>query len=299
MKKKKYKSLEQVKSSYGRKFVLIWEIGLVIFIIIPILSTILYSLSDITTTNEGLKFELVGFRFYNEALNVDPDYLTKLTTSLSTLLYSVPSILVISLVIAIILNREFKGRLFFRAMYFLPVIIATGVVIELIMRCTNPSLAGEAGVAQNQKSDMIDVTEILSWINLEGTFAKYFQMAISQIFNLVWKSGVQIVLFIAGMQAIPDSLYEVSRVEGATKWEEFWFITIPMLSRIIVLVTVFTMVELINDKTNAVMSYIYTLMSTLQYSLSSAMLWIYFAISGIFIALVMGLFTKFCVKRWE
>jgi ABC-type sugar transport system permease subunit len=184
-------------------------------------------------------------------------------------------------------------------MYFLPVIIATGVVIELIMRCTNPSLAGEAGVAQNQKSDMIDVTEILSWINLEGTFAKYFQMAISQIFNLVWKSGVQIVLFIAGMQAIPDSLYEVSRVEGATKWEEFWFITIPMLSRIIVLVTVFTMVELINDKTNAVMSYIYTLMSTLQYSLSSAMLWIYFAISGIFIALVMGLFTKFCVKRWE
>lgn len=99
--------------------------------------------------------------------------------------YSVPSILVISLVIAIILNRQFVGRTFFRTMYFLPVIIATGVVMELIMRCTSPSLGGAAGVDPNQKNEMINAAEIMSWLNLSGGFVTYFQKAINGIFSLV------------------------------------------------------------------------------------------------------------------
>lgn len=297
--KKKYRGLEQLKSSYGRRFVLIWEIGLLIFVIVPIISTVIYSLSDITTTNEGLTFKFVGLEYYKDALYVDPTFTNLLTRSLTQLIYSVPAILVISLVVAILLNREFKGRLFFRMIYFLPVIIATGVVMELILKTTSVSIDSGAGVSEEQGMNMINVSEILSWLNLSGGFVEYFQKAINSIFTLVWNSGIQIILFISGMQAIPDSLYEVSKVEGATKWEEFWFITIPMLSRIIILVTVFTMVEVINDKTNDVMSYIYKLMSNLRYSSSSAMLWIYFGISGLIIGIVLFLFTRYSTKKWE
>lgn len=297
--KKKYRSIENIKSSYGRRFVLLWEIGLVLFIIVPMITTIIYSLSDVTAGQTGLEYKFVGLSNFNYVINVDKDFLNYMGASFVTMLYSVPAILVISLVIAIILSKEFKGRIIFRTLYFLPVIIATGVVIQLILRCTSASLTSSAGVAQTEKNDMINVAEVLSWLNLKGKFVTYFQAAISGIFTLVWASGVQIVLFIAGMQSIPDTLYEVSKVEGATKWEEFWFITLPMLSRVIILVTIFTIVELINDKTNKIISYIYTLMSSLQYAETSAMLWIYFAVTGAFIALVMFAFTHFCAKRWE
>lgn len=299
MKRKKHLGIDRLKSSYGRRFVLIWEIGILIFVIVPILQTLRYAVSEVWAGDSGLEMSFIGLENFKNAINVDTFFLDYMNFSLATLLYSVPSILVISLVIAIILNRQFAGRTFFRTMYFLPVIIATGVVMELIMRCTSPSLDGSAGVDPNQKNDMINVAEIMSWLNLSGGFVTYFQKAINGIFSLVWSSGIQIVLFIAGMQSIPDTLYEVSKVEGATKWEEFWFITLPMLSNVIVLVIVFTIVELVNDKTNKVMSYIYSLMSALRYSDSSAMLWIYFAITGVIIAAVLLAFNRFCARRWQ
>ena len=299
MKRKKHVGIDRLKSSYGRRFVLIWEIGLLIFVIVPILQTLRYAVSEVWAGDSGLEMSFIGLENFKNAINVDTFFLDYMNSSLATLLYSVPSILVISLVIAIILNRQFVGRTFFRTMYFLPVIIATGVVMGLIMRCTSPSLGGAAGVDPNQKNEMINVAEIMSWLNLSGGFVTYFQKAINGIFSLVWSSGIQIVLFIAGMQSIPDTMYEVSKVEGATKWEEFWFITLPMLSNVIVLVIVFTIVELVNDKTNKVMSYIYSLMAALRYSDSSAMLWIYFAITGVIIAVVLGAFNRFCARRWQ
>lgn len=299
MKRKKHVGIDSLKSSYGRRFVLIWEIGLLIFVIVPIFQTIIYALSDVRAGEGGLETTFVGLANFNNAINVDTFFLDYMNSSFVTLLYSVPSILVVSLVIAIILNRQFVGRTFFRTMYFLPVIIATGVVMELIMRCTSPSLGSSAGVDPYQKNEMINVAEIMSWLNLSGGFVTYFQKAINAIFSLVWSSGIQIVLFIAGMQSIPDSLYEVSKVEGATKWEEFWFITLPMLSNVIVLVIVFTIVELVNDKTNKIMTYIYSLMASLRYSDSSAMLWIYFAVTGVIIAVVLWAFDRFCARRWR
>ena len=101
------------------------------------------------------------------------------------------------------------------------------------------------------------------------------------------------------MQAIPSLLYEVSKVEGATKWEEFWFITLPMLSRVILLVSVFTAVELVTDSTNPIMDLAYSFMQSQFYGESSAMLWSYFAVVGAAIALLLGLYKKLCMNRWE
>lgn len=295
---KKYKGIESLKATYGRRFILIWQIGIVLFIIVPIIQSIGYSFSKISMVDTGLSSVFVGFSNYIYAIRKDANYLTYLTEALIEMLYSLPCIVIISMIIGIILSSNFKGRLFFRCLYFLPVIIATGSVLEWITTCTNPELTS-AGVGMNETNNMIDLADLMSTLGLEGKFVEYFQIAISKIFYLVWASGIQILLFIAGMQSIPDSLYEVSKVEGASKWEEFWFVTFPMLSPITLLVIVFTLVEIVTSKTNIVMAYVYKLMSTLNYDQSSAMLWLYLIIFGAFMGLVAVTFSRFCMKKWS
>lgn len=297
--KKKHRGIEQLKSRNGRLFVLPWVIGIVLFSVIPIFQSICYSLYSITTTDSGLSYKFVGLKNYIYILNKDANFTKYLLGAFSEILYSLPAIVVISLIIGIILSSEFRGRIFFRSLYFLPVIIASGSVLEWINACINPSLM-DAGVNTSETIGMIDVSQVLSAIGLQGnTFANYFQMAINGIFDLVWASGIQIVLIISGMQTIPDSLYEVSKVEGATKWEEFWFITFPMLSRTVILVLIFTIVELTTKKTNLIMSYVYSLMAGMNYDESSAMLWVYLMCTSVFVGIVVLLFRKYCSKRWE
>ena len=298
MKTKKHKGINSIKSKYGMLFVLPWTIGIIIFVMIPTFQSILYSFSSVSTNDYGLETKFVWFKNYIYIVNEDPNFLTFFTNASVKILYSLPSRLIISIIIGIILNGEFKGRIIFRSLYFLPVIIATGVVMEWILLSTNPSLA-DSGASNNSTTNMIDVSQIIGALGLSGTFAEYFQIAISEIFTLVWSSGVQIILVIAGLQSIPASLYEVAKVEGATKWEEFWFITFPMLSQITLLIIIFTVVELVTDKTNEVMNYVYSLMSTLNYDESSAMLWLYLTISGLIMGLMALLFRKICMKKWE
>ena len=147
--------------------------------------------------------------------------------------------------------------------------------------------------------EMFNVTELVDSIGLPAQMSAYFTKIIDGITGLIWNCGIQTVLFIAGMQAIPSLLYEVSKVEGATKWEEFWFITLPMLSRVILLVSVFTAVELVTDSTNPIMDLAYSFMQSQFYGESSAMLWSYFAGVGAAIALLLGLYKKLCMNRWE
>ena len=106
-------------------------------------------------------------------------------------------------------------------------------------------------------------------------------------------------MVIAGLQSIPSTLYEASKVEGANKWEEFWFITFPMLSRVTLLVSIFTAVELFEDKTSPIMSNVYSMMNGGKYDRSSAMLWVFFAIVGLVIGLIIFLYNRFLMKRWE
>ena len=121
---------------------------------------------------------------------------------------------------------------------------------------------------------------------------------ISKIFDLIWSCGIQTVLFLAGLQSIPGSLYEASRVEGATKWEEFWFITFPMLSRVTLLVSIFTMVELIISTRGIIIQQTYNMMCGGIYDRSSAMLWFYFLIFGGMMAIIILLYKNTLMRRW-
>ena len=146
---------------------------------------------------------------------------------------------------------------------------------------------------------MINFGDVLKGLNLPSTVEKYISSALSNIFLLIWQSGIQTLLLIAGLQTIPDLLYEVAKVEGATKWEEFWFVTLPMLMRTVFLVVIFTAIELVSSANNDIMLKAYEQFNLMEYGVGSAMLWFYFLFVGIFIALIAFVYNKFFVKRWE
>lgn len=299
-KKKKHKGIESLKSTYGRLFVLHWEIGLALFFVMPLFQSFYYAFCDVSFSGSEYHFEYAGLKNFDYAWNTNANFQNNVFASLGSMAGSLPVIVIISLILALLLNQKFRGRLFFRGLYFLPVIIASGVVIELLFKTTTSDISS-AGVSDSFASNMLSVEDIISWLSLPTQIGTFFASLLNNIFNLVWNSGIQIVLFISGMQSIPDSLYEVSKVEGATKWEEFWFITLPMLSRTLILVIIFTMVELVTAKNNAVMTQAYTLMrgAATSYGTASAMLWIYFVIVGICMALIMLVFSKLFLKRWD
>lgn len=298
MVKENYKGIESRKSRYGFMFVLPWIIGFVLFFLLPLVQSVWYSFSKVGITGNGIVTEFVSIKNYWYLLIEDPNYLKLLKSSLTSFLYSLPLILVISIVLALILNQKFRGRLIFRSLFFLPVIIANGVVLELLFKTTSDTTT-TVGVAQSLTANMFSVEDVMAFLNLQTEIAKYVQTAISNIFNLVWNCGIQIILFIAGFQSIPSSVYEASKVEGATKWEEFWFITFPQISRVTFLVAIFTMVELFTDKRNAMVSKAYMMMSGGNFDETSAMLWFYFLIVGAIMGIVIGLYTHFLLKKWE
>lgn len=295
---KKPKGVESLKSRYGRLFVLPWEIGLVLFFIVPIIKSIYYSLCEVSLTNEGIATQFVGIEHYDYIINKHPDYIKTLQGVLVQFLTQLPIILALSLILAIILNQKFVGRIIARAIFFMPVIIATGVIIEkMTSQQIGISLVASAG-GDTQYGSMIDFDAILKNLGLPDDINKLIAEYIGSVFNLLWSCGIQIVLFIAGLQTIPDQLYEVSRVEGASKWEEFWYITIPMLGPTILLVGVYTMIDLFTQDAG-VMGMAFQLMSKANYDQSSAMLWLYMVVAGGMLAIILAIYNQLCLKKWS
>ena len=298
MREKKNRGINALKSRYGIMFTIPWMIGLVVFFALPLIQSIAYSFSIMTTKPGGVDIKLTGLDNYKNILLEDAHYTEWLSSALISIAYSLPVIILLSVILALMLNQKFRGRLFFRSLYFLPVIIATGSTMKILLSTTSGDLS-QAGVSETISSQMINVDDMLEWLQISGEIGNYVTTVINQIFELVWSCGIQIILFLAGLQSIPSTLYEASRVEGATKWEEFWFITFPMLSNVTLLVVVFTMVELINNERNYLVEHVYKMMNSGVYDKTSAMMWFYFLISGCFMGIVVFLYNRFLMRRWQ
>ena len=297
MRNKKRKGVESLKARDGFMFITPWIIGIVLFYVLPLIQSIIYSFSDVVLGADGMKVSLIGINHYKFIITEHPDYTSMLTKSLVSIVYQLPLIVILSMILAIMLNREFRGRVFFRGLYFLPVIIATGIAMDLIFKTTTTDISSSS--PESIAGSLFTTTDIMRFLNLPTGIASYVGVVVNNIFNLVWSCGIQIILFISGLQSISGSLYEASHIEGATKWEQFWFITFPMLGRITLLVVIFTMVELFTDTRNELMNYISTLMRGGVYDESSAMLWFYFLIVGGVIGIIMLLYNLKVLKKWE
>lgn len=302
-KKRKSKGLEAIRQRYGYTFVAHWVLGLIVFFLIPLISSIWYCFNNVTIGANGLETAFAGLKHFATNINEDANYLDNLRDSLGSIFYSLPIIIALSLIQAVILNQKFPGRTVFRAIYFLPVIIASSVIMTHMqgpyVNAPLLTLSGSAGDEMVYGS-MIDFEAILAELNMPTKITEMLSSLLGNVFGLIWSCGVQTILFLAGLQSISESLYEVSKIEGANKWEEFWFITVPMLRHVMTLVIIYTMIELFTAVDNPVMAQAYTLMQDKQiYDRSSAMLWLYFIIVIAVIAVVLGLYNRFCMKKWE
>lgn len=300
--KKRIGGIEAIKRRYGYLFVAPWLFGIAVFVLKPLVMSFYYSFTNVRIVEGGISTEFSGIKWFRYLLVEDADFIDQALSSLGDLLTSLPIILSLSMILAIVLNQKFKGRLLARSVFFLPVIISSGPVMSVLASFTmQEGLSSSFGAADSPVAaymQVIDFQDILYRLELPASLNSFMSGYLSDIFNLIWSCGVQILLFVAGLQTIPAQLYEVSKVEGASVWEEFWYITIPMLGRTILLVAFYTMVELFIENSTLVNRAV-TLMRKQVYDQCSAMLWMYFALVGIVMGLVLFIYNKLCLKRWE
>ena len=304
--KKKGLSLTTKKALSGWIFVLPFLIG-IIFIYAPIIvDSITFSFSDNSSIMSGEGLENVGFDNYKELFNpTDPEvkgkeFTTSLIHGFRDLVIQIPAIVIFALFMAIILNQNMKGRGFFRAIFFLPVILGAGIIDQLqdaskfltqAEGATGSGMDGGTGEETAGIVSSLDVEMLLSNIKLGTDLVDIVTMLINSIFDIVSRSGVQMLIFLSGLQSISPAIYESCQVEGATAWETFWKITLPMISPMILVNAVYTIIDMFTAADNRVMKSISDMisgsgMSSMKPGLASAMGWTYIGVILVVIVLI-------------
>ena len=254
-----------------------------------------YSFNEVTVNPGSLDTSWVGLDKYSKVLFSDPNYTEYLGDTLLETLWKTPLVLIFSLFIAVILNQKFKGRALSRAIFFLPVIIATGPVYKIING--DMGTTGNTGADQFStmfSTDMVgSLLEFLGIYGLSDNMSTIISTVTDNIFGIVWSSGIQILLFLAALQNIPPSAKEAAQMEGATAWEYFWKITFPYVSPFILANLIFTVIDSFTSPTNSVMKRIIEMKNSWAFGEASAMAWIYFLIVLAAIALITAIVNKF------
>ena len=252
-KKKKRLSLAHKRMLAGYSFILPWVIGFAVFYLKSIFQTIQFSFSEMAmdAINGGYTLTPVGWENFRYAFLEHGSFKQTLTSSVMNMLIDVPLITFFSLFMAMLLNKKFPGRAVVRAIFFLPVILASGAIVdaiamgEMMMQggVTGQSAEMEVSAASVIAFDIDYLISMFMNLGLPAKFLNYITSAVGRINDIISMSGVQIVLFIAALQSIPSSLYEVAKIEGATGYETFWKITFPMVMPHIITNVVYTIVD--------------------------------------------------------
>ena len=271
-------SYESKQAFTGFMFVLPWFVGFLLFFAVPCFQSLRFSFSKVSVF-ENYACTTVWFDNYKELLAKNASFLQALGDTFWELLINVPVVLIFSLFVAVLLNRKFRGRGFVRGIFFLPVIVTTGVVMTTFNATSDANAVLEGDVGNGVLFQVADATDFLVSLGLNAKLTEYMTAVADRIFNVVWDSGIQILLFLAALQGISPSLYEASDVEGATAWETFWLITFPNVSPIILVNIVYTIVDTFGDTDNAVMKEINKMInSTFNFGGAAAASWTFFAV---------------------
>jgi ABC-type sugar transport system permease subunit len=271
-------TLTQKRSLLGIFFILPWLIGFVFLFLTPLLESIRFSFSELKVAPNGFTLEFIGIENFRAALAVDPDFNRVLTQSVLEMVYDVPMILFFSLFTAALLNQKFRGRSVARAVFFLPVILASGAVEAAqqsgLIQLTGSSEAAQELAQQQMGFDPMIVIRMLGNAGIPLWFVEYIAEAITRIYEIISSSGVQILIFLAALQSVPASMYEVAKIDGATAYESFWKITFPMVSPLVLTNVIYTIIDSFGD--SPVTERIYqTAFQAQNFGLSAAMAWLY------------------------
>ena len=292
--KKIHMSYEKKKGLYGYGFIALWFVGALLFFVIPVVKSFFYSFNDVTPETGYLAKSWVGLENYRKAFMTDPNYRQLLVEALKDIAFNLPVIIIFSMFVAIVINQKFRGRTFARAVFFLPVIIATGPVYAIITGDLKTSGSTEAEQFSTMfETNMVD--QLLEFVGIYGfgsTFTEMVSELTSDILNLVWKCGIQIIIFLSALQGIPTSAKEAAAIEGATSWEFFWKITLPYVSPMILVNIVYTVIDAFTDPTNEVMTRVLEVQSDWKYGYSASMAWSYFGIILLALGIIFAIMNR-------
>jgi len=269
-------------------------IGLIMLFILPLIQSFRYSLSSLSLIPGGFSIDYEGFGNYTSLFTTNPDFTRRLVESVVNMVVNVPIIIIFSLFAAVLLNQKFKGRAFARAIFFLPVILASSAIANLDVSTFVGSTVSTASSSSGGGGNMLQSFELKKMM-LEAGMAEflvdYITGAVDRIYEIISSSGVQILIFLAGLQSISPSLYEASKIEGATGYEIFWKVTFPMMTPLILTNTVYSIIDSFsNNKINTLISE--TAFKTFDFGLSAAMSWVYFLVVTIILAISAGLISR-------
>lgn len=296
-------SLEKRRSKAGWVFVLPFVIGLAVIYLPVVINSIAYSFCTIENTRggSGITLTFVGFENYSKALFEDASFVRTLISGIRQLIFDIPAIVIFSLFVAVILNQKMIGRAVFRAIFFIPVILSTGLLDDasnVLVDHMGSSDGIDTGASSSASSNIVnavDIERLFANMKVGTEIVDYVVQLVNDIYDIVNRSGVQILIFLAGLQSISPSIYEACTIDGATAWETFWKITFPMISPMILVNALYTIIDSFTSSSNTVMSYISTLYQANMSDrvVSTAMAWIYFAIIILIIAAFFGIFSAF------
>lgn len=293
-KRKNLAGLQKRKAIAGYLFISPFIIGFLGFMVSPMIRSFYMSLCDVKISAATINYVYTGLENVKMATTIDPEYNRLLTEELSRMCINALAIMVFSFFVALILNQQFKGRALVRAIFFLPVIMASGAIIGVEF---NNSLLASVQEMVKESANTTSITDsIESILRTTGigvsAFDKVFEI-VDRIYDVALASGIQIIIFLSGLQTISSSMYEAAQIEGCTAWESFWKITFPMISSLFLVNWIYTIVDFCMRTDNKVIEKIQEQMiDFMNYGLASAMSWIYF----IAVILIIGVSALFISK---
>ncbi len=296
-----YRTMEARRARIGTLFILPFIIGFLAFMVRPLITSLEMSFSKVNVVAGTMT--PVKFDNYSYAFVADPDFNRLLVNEIGRMAINVIATLVLSFVIAVILNQNFKGRTLCRVIFFLPVILSSGVLPGIEKQNQFFNLMTSISESVNESSGVnlsMALQNLLSVSGVAGeVFDVIFQM-IDAIYDIVMASGIQIIIFLSGLQSISPSLYEAADVEGCSAWESFWKITFPMVSPLLLVNCIYTIIDFFMKNDNQVVEHINNVMygTQMDFGVASAQSWIYFGVALIFIGISTFIITR-AVKSYE
>ena len=281
---KRKKSLTGQENKFGYFFTLPFIIGFIFIYSDMIVYSVVYSFSELKFNGSSFSIIPVGLENYKNIFTVNPDYVPTLVSSFGEMFSTVPVVLIFSLFVAVLLNRDMPGKTFFRAVFFIPVILMTGIIAKTdtsaLVQSIMPAEGLGGGASTGSSFDLSNIESVLTSMSLKTDSVEYIVKFIDNIYSVVTSSGVQIILFLASLQSISPSVYEAAEVEGATGWETFWKITIPMIAPVILVCAVYTVIDLLSVSTNQIMQLIQSTTDNSGYGPAGAMAWSFFVLTA-------------------
>ena len=293
-KPKRLAGLEKRKAISGYIFIAPFIIGFLVFMVKPFIDSLMMSFQLVELSGDGYTRTFNGLDNYNYVFKVDSEFNRLLTEEMVRMIIYTLAIIVFSFFIAIILNQKFKGRGLVRAVFFLPVILSSGVILGLEDNNSYMSIMKDTVETTTQGISVSAAVEsILKTMDIGGAvFDKVFEV-IDNIYDVAISSGMQIIIFLSGLQTISSSMYEAASIDGCTKWESLWKITFPMISSLFLVNWIYTVVDFCMRSDNQVIKRVqFTMITNLRYDYASAMAWVYFAVVVVFVGITSLIISK-------